>query len=471
MNLADAAKPFKKIQSFAEGLKLDYLNAEMQDFAPGILKVQNKPPSPLPRLVLYGLLGLFLVAVLWIIFGRLDIVAVAQGKLVPLTYVKIVQPSEAGIVEKILVTEGQEVKAGQVLMRMDTQLADADSKAVLAEFRRRGIQLRRIDAEMNNQPFTKLPSDPENLYLQAESQYRANRQALQDAVGQEQALLIKAREDLSGAREVHGKLKQILPVYQNSEQAYQQLAKEGYAGRLEADDKSRERIEKEQDLRTQTYSIASLQATIAQSQKRLAQITSTARQKLQEERVEALAQYQKLEQDWAKQSHKNTLLELKAPQGGTVKDLGTHTEGTVVSPGTVLMTLVPKNEQLQAEVWVENEDAGFIRPNQPVKVKVLSYQFQKYGMADGVLSYIGADASDAKQTTNSQDTTNKDNTPPAKYRALITLKTQSLSVEDERFELSPGMQVAAEVKLGTRTILEYLLSPVQKAFHEGGRER
>lgn len=135
------------------------------------------------------------------------------------------------------------------------------------------------------------------------------------------------------------------------------------------------------------------------------------------------------------------------------------------------MTLVPKNEQLQAEVWVENEDAGFIRPNQPVKIKVLSYQFQKYGMVDGVLSYIGADASDAKQTTNTQDTTNKDNSLPSKYRALVTLKTQSLSAEGERFELSPGMQVAAEVKLWTRTILEYLLSPVQKAFHEAGRER
>jgi hemolysin D len=393
MKLNDAAKPLKKLQAFAEGLKLDYLNAEMQDFAPGILKVQNKPPSPLPRMVLYGLLGLFAVAVLWIIFGRLDIVAVAQGKLVPLTYVKIVQPADAGIVEKIFVTEGQTVQAGQVLMRMDTQLADADSKAVLAEYQRRTIQLRRIDAELTGQPLTKQANDPENFYLQAEPQYRANRQAYQDAVGQEQAMLKKAREDLAAAQEVQDKLKQILPVYQNSEQAYQQLAKEGYAGKLEAADKTRERIEKEQDLRTQTYNIASLQASITQSEKKLAQVTSNYRQQLQQERVEALAQYQKLEQDWAKQQHKNILLELKAPQAGIVKDLGTHTEGTVVSPGTVLMTLVPKSEQLQAEVWVENEDAGFVRTGQPVKIKILSYQFQKYGMVDGAVSHIGADAS------------------------------------------------------------------------------
>ena len=260
-------------------------------------------------------------------------------------------------------------------------------------------------------------------------------------------------------------------MYQRNEQAYVQLASEGYAGKLEASDKTRERIEKEQDLRTQTYNIASLQASIAQSDKKLAQITSTYRQKLQEERADALAQYQKLAQDWAKQQHKSDLLELKAPQAGIVKDLGTHTEGTVVSPGTVLMTLVPTNEQLQAEVWVENEDEGFVRVNQPVKVKVLSYQFQKYGMVDGRVSYVSADASDGKQNATQQDTNDKSTPQPAKYRALVRLKTQSLREDGVRFDLSPGMQVAAEVKLGTRSILEYLLSPVQKAFHEAGRER
>jgi len=181
MSLSVAAKPFRRLQSYAENLKLDYLNAEMQDFAPGILKIQNKPPSPLPRMVLYSLLGLFVVAMLWIIFGRLDIVAVAQGKLVPQTYVKIVQPADAGIVEKIFVKEGEQVQAGQVLMRMDTTLVDADGKAVFAEYQRRGIQLRRIDAEMANQPFTKQADDPQNLFLQADAQYRANRQAYQDS--------------------------------------------------------------------------------------------------------------------------------------------------------------------------------------------------------------------------------------------------------------------------------------------------
>jgi len=442
------------------------LQAEAHDFAPAILKAQHRPPAPLPRLVLYILLVLFGVVVLWVIFGRLDVVSVANGKLVPQTYVKIVQPSESGIVEKIFVNEGQAVKAGQVLMRMDTHLSEADTQTLYAELKRKELTLRRIDAELSGAALTPKRDDPSRLYRQIEAQYRANRQAYQDAVSQEQAVLARVKQELAAAQEIKSKLEQTLPVYKAQEEAWDKLAKEGFAGKLMAGDKSRERIEKEQDLRAQSHTVSSLQSSIAQSEKRIALISSNYKSQLQKERVDTYGDYQKLEQDSAKQAHKNTLLELKAPQAGIIKDLATHTPGTVVSPGTVLMTLVPKDELLQAEVWVENEDAGFIHTQQPAKIKILAYQFQKYGMVDGTVIHIGADASDKQPSTD-----NKDSQQAARYRALVRLKTQTLTADGERFHLTPGMQVSAEVKLGTRTVLEYLLSPVQKAFHEAGRER
>jgi HlyD family secretion protein len=466
--------PFRWIKTWAEDLRLDGLNTEMQEFAPGILKIQQRPPSPLPRVILYILLALCGVALTWAIFGKLDIIAVADGKLVPQTYIKIVQPADAGIVKDILVKEGDSVVEGQVLVRMDAIIAEADSKTVQAEYFRRAIQLRRIAAELADQPLKKQATDPEDLYRQAQAQYQANRMAYQDALAQERTLLSKAREDLSASQEVQGKLKQVLPVYQRHEQAYDQMAKEGYVGKLEALDKSRERIEKEQDLRTQTFTIASLQASINQSEKKLAQITSNYRQQLNQERLEALGQFQKLEQDLAKQTHKNTLLELRAPQAGVVKDLATHTSGTVVSPGTVVLTLVPKNEMLLAEVWVSNDDSGFVHANQTVKVKLAAYPFQKYGMIDGVVQQVGADASDAaanKNATNNAASPNQQDPQDLKYKAIVALKSQYLTADGERHLLSPGMRASAEINLGTRTIMEYLLSPVQKAYHEAGRER
>lgn len=102
------------------------LAPEARDFAPGLLAIQESPPARLPRVVLTVVVVLFFILLCWAFFGRLDIIASAEGRLVPQTYVKIVQPADAGIVREILVREGQTVAAGQVLMRMDTQLADAD---------------------------------------------------------------------------------------------------------------------------------------------------------------------------------------------------------------------------------------------------------------------------------------------------------------------------------------------------------
>lgn len=446
------------------------LQAEALDFAPGILRVQHQPPSPLPRLVLHSLLALFGILLLWAVFGHLDIVAVAQGKLVPQTFLKIVQPSDAGIVKELLVREGDEVKAGQVLVRMDTSISDADNSTLQNDLRGKSLQVRRIDAELNGMPLKRLPDDPPGLYAQVEAQYRSHRQAYQDALEAERAALAKARQELQSTLEIEAKLKQTVPIYRQQEQAFDQLAKEGFAGRLMALERSRDRIEKEQDLRAQAYTVASLKATITQSEKRIAQITSGYRSQLLNERVEAEAQYHKLRQEWEKQSHRHALLELKAPQDGIIKDLATHTPGSVVSPGTVIMTLVPRNEALQAEVWVSNLDAGFVLAGQHAKVKLAAYPFQKYGMIEGEVRQVSPDATetpDARKPANDTQPAS----PPSGYRTLVALKTPFLEKDGERHKLTSGMQASAEINLGSRTILEYLLSPVQKTVHEAGRER
>jgi HlyD family secretion protein len=446
------------------------------DFSPGILGVQERPPSPLPRMVLRGVLLLLLVMLIWALFGRLDVVSVAEGKLVPVSYIKIVQPSEAGIVRDIAIKEGQAVSKDQVLIRMDANLSEADSKALQSSLQHKSLELRRIEAELANQPLKRKPNDDNELFNRIYASYQSNRRAYEDDIATEKASLQKAYSDLSATQEIQHKLEQTLPSYQAQEAAYNKLVKDGFAGKLMGQEKQRERIEAEQDLRAQEFNAKSLQASIAQSQKRLNQIQSAYRQKLETERVTTYAEYLRLEQEWAKQSHKNSLLELKAPQAGIVKDLATHTPGTVVSPGTVLMTLVPNNEALQAEVWLKNEDAGFVRQNQAVKVKLSAYPFQKYGMVDGKVLQVSADATDRSATNGNQNSTDSaqstnTSTTQLAYRTIIQLSKQSLEIEQDKLHLAPGMQVVAEIKLADQTVMEYLLSPIRKAFHEAGRER
>ena len=279
--------------------------------------------------------------------------------------------------------------------------------------------------------------------------------------------------DLAAAEQVKAKLEQVLPHYRNQEAAYEKLGKDGFAGNLMVTDKTRERIEKEQDLKTQLATISAARATIAEAEQRLRQVGADYRRNLQAERTETAMQFEKLRQELAKQQHKAELLELRAPQAGIVKDLATHTPGTVVQPGTILMTLVPKDEHLKAEVFVANPDVGFVRETQTAKIKLAAYPFQKYGMLDGRVVHVSADAQDKPENASGpSETTKGDATRKGLiYRTLVELDAQQLVADGRPLSLTPGMQVTAEINLGTRTVMEYLLSPVQKAFREAGRER
>lgn len=445
--------------------------SEALDFSPALLRLQRQPPSPLPRAILYLIVGLFAGLLLWSLFGRLDIIAVAPGRLVPSSYVKVVQPADAGIIKEILVREGDQVRKDEVLVRMDASLSEADSRQVQNQLQSTRIQLRRIDAELADQEPTLAAEDDPMLFGQMLAQYRARRQAHLDAVATERAVLSKAEQDLRSAQEQVSKLRQMLPIYEDQARSWQQLVDEGFAGRLQAEERKRQLIDAEQELKAQVHQSAGLRAAIEQSRQRLAQLRSAYEQQLYNERVELEAQYQSLLQEWEKQLHRNELLELRAPQDGIIKDLATHTEGAVLQPGTVLMTIVPADEPLRAEVWVDNRDRGFIREGQSVRVKVAPFPFQKYGMVEGVVRTVSADATEGPQREANGAQVPSSSGGVFQFRSIVELKAQYLEASGNRLKLMPGMQVDAEISLGQRTVMEYLLSPVRKAFQEAGRER
>ena len=448
-------------------------DADPREFAPALLRIQSTPAAPLAGVFLTALCVMLAALLAWSAVGKLDIVAVTDGKLVPSSYLKIVQPSEQGIVKEILVDEGQHVREGQVLVKMDAALASADASTLSNEFHSKRLALRRIDSQLAGSPLQRESGDPPELFAPANAQYYANVAAWQNALAQEKASLDKARHELASAREVHGKLLAVLPHYRAQETAFDKLAAGGYAGKIMATDKARERIEKEQDLRSQEFVIRSNASVIEQSEKKILQLTADYRRQLQAERTDTAVQLEKARQELAKVEHRQRLLELKAPQAGVIKDLATHTPGTVVSPGTILMTLVPQGETLRAEVWVSNQDIGFVKVGQPVKVKLAAYPFQKYGMVDARVAQLSGDATEAPSANTRSDALFGRDRPmgPLAFRAIVELDAQQLDAAGTKLALSPGMQVVAEIKLGERTLLEYLLSPVQKVIHEGARER
>ena len=439
-----------------------------QAFHPPLIRLQQVAPNPQSQRVLWSLLALLVFLLVWATVGRLDIVAVAEGKLVPASYLKIVQPSEAGIIKEILVHEGETVQAGQVLMRMDALITNADLDAIATEYARKRLQLARIDAEISGKELSPNASAPETLFNEATAQYQANQEALSAALAEERSRLLKAQQELAAARQQKERLNAILPYYREQEKAYERLVKDGFVGGLMGSSKRRELIEKEQELVTQGYLIASAQASINQSQKKLEQIEADYLRQLHTERSEAQAQFDKLAKEVEKQQYRRELLQLRAPQSGVIKDLAPHTTGTVVQPGTVLTSLVPKEEKLKVEVWLSNEDIGFVRVGQPVKLKLAAYPFQKYGMAHGTVQYISADAQSEEEA---RDKGAMNGQQPLRYKTLVALDKSTLNMNGISYPLTVGMQTTAEILLGDRSVAEYLLSPIQKAWHESARER
>ena len=435
-------------------------------FDPGRIRLDDAPPSPLPRRILLALLCLLAVLAIGAVAGRLDIVAVAEGRLVPRTLVKIVQPSEAGVVREVLVEEGSAVVAGQPLLRLDARMAEADLRAYRADLGHRLLQLRRIDAELADTPLLRHAGDADDAYARVTAQHHANREAHRAAVGQAQANTTRITQELSAAHEIEAKLARTLPIAQTMSARYDRLRAEGFVSEMFALERVRDSIEREQDLKAQRHTVAALRASLQQANRQLDQVTSGERRQLHAERADAQAQAARLREELDKQLVRREQIELAAPQAGIVKELAIRTIGGVVGAGTVLVTIVPSGEPLEAEVLVRNEDAGFVRPGQRVQLKIAAFPFQKYGLLDATVLRVGPDASDTAPGKNGMDTS-----ASGYYRARLELGTQSLPFDGSRLALVSGMTAVAEIHLGHRPVLDYLFGPVQKAWHEAGRER
>jgi HlyD family secretion protein len=438
--------------------------------------IQNEEPAHIGRLVLWMVTVLFLILLIWAAFGKLDIVATAEGKLVPQTLVKIVQPAEAGVIKQLLVQEGDVVKEGQVLARLDPTLATADTATITNDLAAQLMQERRLLAELSGKPMAPKAGDDITLYAQVQGQWLAKQRALNDALAQEQALLRKAESERKSANETLSKLQQTLPSYNKTAKAYQDLEKEGFVGNILSSEKQREAVEKSKDLDAQLATVAALSATIEAQQKKIQQLQSSYASEAQKELAEVRSRIQQLRPNLDKTAYREGLMELKAPQDGTVKDVATTTVGAVVQPGTVVLTLVPTDEKLYADVSIKNEDIGFIQVGQKAQVKLAAFPFQKYGLLTGQVIRISADSTESSQSNavgqGNQSNGNSASATLSTYKARIELERQQLDGTDGMaLSASAGMQIAAEIHQGRRTVLQYLLSPVSRTAQEAGREK
>ncbi|MBN8504517.1 MAG: HlyD family type I secretion periplasmic adaptor subunit [Burkholderiales bacterium] len=431
--------------------------AHEQAFLPAAMALQETPPHPAPRRFMLAICALFVIALVWSLVGKLDIVAVAQGRIVVSDRTKIIQPLETASVKAIHVKDGDRVGAGQLLIELDATQQGADLSRVGQERDAASSEQVRTQAllqALSEGKAPKLGSGDATIQAQLQAEW-SDIQAKQARLQAEGA---RRQAELVTAEHVVAKLKTMLPLAQAREQDYQNLANQGFVAGHATQDRARERIELERDLATAQARLAEVQATVVEARQQASSYRAELLRALSERQAQARLKVAQLGEEATKAGQRQTLTRLTAPVAGTVQQLAVHTAGGVVTPAQALLVIVPNEAEVTAEVQLENKDIGFVKVGQQAEVKLETFPFTRYGTVPATVTRISADAV-------------QDEKRGALYVATLKLDKTLLAVEGQRVALSPGMNLTAEVKMGKRRVIEYLISPIEKHAREGMRER
>ncbi|MFN3296887.1 HlyD family type I secretion periplasmic adaptor subunit [Caldimonas sp.] len=425
--------------------------ADERAFLPAALSLQETPVHPAPRRFAIAICSLFLIAVVWSIFGRIDIVAVAPGRIVVSERTKVIQPLEVSVVRAILVKDGDRVQAGQVLVELDATRARADQASITEQLTAATDEAERAQALLNALAGGTAPSGGSPRLRAEWSDITAKRARLQAELSRRQAEIDTVKASIA-------KLQATLPLARQREADFEALAKQGFVAGHANQDRTRERIELEQDLATQQARLRETEAAWFESRQQLAAFLAETQRALSDRRAEALLKQAQLAQETTKAQQRTELTRLTAPTAGTVQQLAIHTPGGVVTEAQPLMVIVPDDAEVTAEVTIDNKDIGFVNVGQEAAIKLETFPFTKYGTVPAEVTWVTADAVN-------------DEKKGAIFPATLKLKAHQIDVDGKPIRLAPGMNLTAEIKTGKRRVIEYLLSPVQRNLKEGLRER
>lgn len=460
------------------------LSHELQ-FLPAALSLQETPLHPAPRITMGLILSFGALALLWAILGRVDIVATATGKIIPGDRTKVIQPMETAVVQAIHVRDGQQVKAGELLIELDATVAQADTDRTRIDLNQERLNVARLRAVLaamssGESPVLKDPLHGADLIRFEAAQHQAMAQHLEYRMRFEQlnAQLTQHEAERRSARENSQKLEQTLPIATTRANDYRDLLAKDYVARHEYLEREQARIEIERDLAASHAKLGETDAVLLATRRQQQVLTAETQRTLLDALHEAEQKVAELEQDFIKTEGRRGLLKLTAPVDGTVQQLAVHTVGGVVVPAQLLMVIVPQANQLEVEAFVQNKDIGFVNVGQEAQIKVETFSFTKYGIIHGTVSNVSNDAiqEDARQATSPHEAVNSANSDnPSRgspvYAARIKMTGSTMKVEGKKVNLSPGMAVTVEIKTGKRRLIEYFLSPLMQYKDESLRER
>jgi hemolysin D len=432
-------------------------------FLPAALEVLETPPNPLGRTILWAIMAFLALALAWACLGSIDVVAVAQGRVIPDGRIKTVQAPDNGVVRAIHVRDGQRVAEGDALIDMDPTVSEAE-----VEQAREALMVAQIDRaraqallDFANRADT-FVAWPEGL----DPQTRATQEAIVAArISEHRAMREQAAQELAQRRADRAmvaadvtRIEQQLPLAEQQLTSFRSLEERGFAPRLRVAEIEERTIGMRQDLVIRRAELGRSRAAEAMASQRLANIDATFRREVLDAFNEADAAARLRSEELTIAQDRMGRTTLTAPATGIVQQLQVHTVGGVVRPADALLVIVPDGSMLVVDAMVLNRDAGFVREGQEVRVKLEAFPFTRYGVVEGRLTFLSRDAI-------------QDENLGLVFPARVELRQFSINVGGRATPLTAGLAATAEIRTGRRRIIEFLLSPLQRRVEEAGRER
>ena len=408
------------------------------------------------------------VAAMWLI--PIDRVVTAHGKVVSRAPMLVVQPLETSIVRSIDVTEGQRVHAGDVLARLDPTFASADVGALQAQVSSLQAEVARMQAEVEQQPFQYSGTDQPmllqaSIYAQREAERKSKLEFYRQKIDALASTAARSTADAKAFRE-------RLVVAQAVETMRKKLEALQVGSQLNALIATDSRLEIERSLSTAVNTGESAKAELAAMIAERDAYVQNWHGQIGQALSEAARKLSDARESLNKALLRRALIEMRADRNATVLTIARVSEGSVLQAGEQLITLVPDDAPLEIEADIAGRDHGFVHTGAPVAIKFDTFPSTQYGLAHGTVRTISADSFTAQDGTKARTGSNTVNPVGAEpfYRSRVTLDRLMLHDLPAGFHIMPGMPVAADVRVGKRTVMAYLLGRILPVMSEGMRE-
>lgn len=412
------------------------------------------------------MLWLALVAVFWLIiwayFAKIDQLTRGQGKVIPSHQMQVIQNLEGGIISELLVKEGDLVKKGDVLIRID----DTGFSSSFEESKLRFYELKaktiRLQAEAHGTDFELDPQIKElssKEIADEKSLFKSNKEQAKNSIMIYTRQLRQRRNELAEANAKIQQLQNNFDLFIKELEINKPLVASGVVSKVEFIKLQRQASTTEGELKVTTLSIPRLISVIEESKNKITDVRLSFQNKAKEELNEVLAEMARIEQTTLAQEDRVQRTLVKSPVNGTINRLLINTVGGVVQPGMDIVEIVPIEDTLLVEAKIRPADIAFLRPGQKVIVKFSAYDFAIYGSLEGTLTHISAD-------------TIIDEIDKQNYY-LIRVKTEQnfLGEDDGKLQIIVGMTADIDIITGKKTVLDYILKPLLRAQQNALSER